>query len=121
MPPDQRPPGADPPAEESVPTLPPVMSGPPQPSVPTPPVAVSDGDLLAAVRGGDEQALWALLERHRAYLRHVAARVLVARPEDCDGEVNEAFLRARAGVAGFRGTTAQEFLVWLARITRNLI
>ena len=67
------------------------------------------------------QAFWALLGRYRAYLRHVAAQVAGCRPAECDGEVTDACLRARAGLAGFRGATAAEFCVWLARIVRNLL
>jgi RNA polymerase sigma-70 factor (ECF subfamily) len=113
----QQPPGDSLP---SAPPLPPVTSGLPGPSVPSP--AASDPEaLLAAARRGDEQAFWALLVRYRAYLRHVAASVAGRRPGDCDSEVTEACLRAKAGIAGFRGATTQEFCVWLARIVRNLI
>jgi RNA polymerase sigma-70 factor (ECF subfamily) len=78
--------------------------------------------LLAAARSGDREALGALLLHCRPYLSQVVLRTAGRQPEvECDSALQEAAARAVAGLPSFCGETVEEFLVWLARIVRNLI
>lgn len=69
--------------------------------------------LVAAARVGDDRAFGELVRRHqRAAYRLAFAHLLDH--DEADDAVQEAFLAAHAGLAGFRGTS--RFGTWLARI-----
>jgi len=80
--------------------------------------------LIAAAQAGDRDALNQLLDRHKDWLRLIAAgklrRDVRARVGDSD-LVNETLLSAFKGFAKFKGNKTVEFQVWLKRIfDRNL-
>jgi RNA polymerase sigma-70 factor (ECF subfamily) len=80
--------------------------------------------LLARARGGDQEALGALLEEYREYLRLLArtrvGRDLQARLDASD-LVQEALLEAHRDFRQFLGQTEAELTVWLRQIlVRNL-
>jgi RNA polymerase sigma-70 factor (ECF subfamily) len=76
-------------------------------------------ELLRLARAGDERALGALLEEHRAYLRLLCrleiGRLLQAKVDASD-VVQDTFLRAHRAFGEFRGTGVPEFVGWLRRI-----
>jgi RNA polymerase sigma-70 factor (ECF subfamily) len=76
----------------------------------------SDIELLRAHVGGDREAFSELVVRHRDRMWAVAIRVLGDRQEAEDA-VQDAFLAALRGAAGFRGEAA--VTTWLHRITLN--
>lgn len=75
--------------------------------------------LLDQVRGGDGEALGALLERYRAYLT-LLARLQIGRK--LQGKVDpadlaqETFLEAARHIGAFRGGSEPEFAAWLRQI-----
>ena len=80
--------------------------------------AASDAALIAAWRGGDEQAAAELVARHAKAL----ARFLLGAgaPEaELDDLVQEAFIRAFRGVDRFRGQC--QFRTWLMTIGSNVL
>jgi RNA polymerase sigma-70 factor (ECF subfamily) len=88
--------------------------GQPQPIAATPP----DAALIAAWRGGDEQAAGELVRRHA----RVLARFLAgagARDADLDDLVQETFIRAFRAVDRFRGQC--QFRTWLLTIGGNVL
>lgn len=78
---------------------------------------VSDKELLAACRAGDRLALERLLTPHEAPLFHLCLGIL-RNPADAEDAVQEAFLRAMRGLAGFRGDSSVR--TWLQRIAVNV-
>jgi RNA polymerase sigma-70 factor (ECF subfamily) len=81
---------------------------------PPPPFA-----LLAAARGGSRDALGELLESYRRYLYRVARDQLDPRllPKgDQSDLVQETFREAQQAFNQFRGTSEEEFLVWIRQI-----
>lgn len=82
------------------------------------------GGLLLRARQGDEQALGALLESYRNYLDLLArleiGRRLQAKVDTAD-VVQETFLEAHRGFAGFRGSRDVEFAAWLRGILAGRI
>src|SRR5262249_9444933 len=78
--------------------------------------AESDVQLVERARRGDERAFRSIMERHNRRLYRVARTVL---RDDAEAEdaVQEAYLRAFAGLAGFRGEAS--LATWLTRITLN--
>lgn len=86
------------------------------PSAERPPPAVdADSDLVRRARGGDLAAFGALVERHRAVVYRVTARMVGT--DDADDATQEAFLRAFHRLDRFRGDAP--FLGWLLRIAHN--
>lgn len=81
-------------------------------------------DLLARAQAGSPQALGQLLETYRAYLLLVAGEELDSElrakvgPSDL---VQETFCEAHRDFGAFRGTTEDQFLVWLRRALLNNI
>lgn len=78
--------------------------------------------LLRRAKSGDEQALGALLEMYRNYLNMLAR--LHIEPSlrtqlSASDLVQETFLNAKLGLAGFRGETERELIAWLRRIMAN--
>jgi RNA polymerase sigma-70 factor (ECF subfamily) len=79
--------------------------------------ADSDASLLSRGRSGDRRALETLLERHEPDLLRLC-RSMLARKDDADDAVQEAFLRALRSLHGFRGDSSVR--TWLYRIAINV-
>ena len=79
--------------------------------------AADAAELVRLAKEGDSGAFDRLVELHALGVYNLARRVLRSREaaEDC---VQEAFLRAYRGLAGFRGEAA--FSTWLYQITLNV-
>jgi RNA polymerase sigma-70 factor (ECF subfamily) len=78
-------------------------------------VITDDSNLVRRARGGDLTAFSALVERHRAVVYRVSARMVGA--DDADDVTQEAFLRAFHRLDRFRGDSP--FRGWLLRIAHN--
>jgi RNA polymerase sigma-70 factor, ECF subfamily len=78
-------------------------------------VVDDDSDLVRRARGGDLSAFGDLVERHRAIVYRVAARMVGA--DDADDVTQDAFLRAFHRLDRFRGEAP--FRGWLLRIAHN--
>lgn len=79
----------------------------------------SFGELLARAKRGDQQALGAVLENYRAYLRLLAQRQLdsaIQTRVDASDIVQQTFLEAQRDLASFRGTVPEQFSGWLRQI-----
>jgi RNA polymerase sigma-70 factor (ECF subfamily) len=76
-------------------------------------VTIPDDRRLAAVAAGDEAAFLSLYRQHTPRLFAVVLRMLGRRP-DAEDAVQEAWLRAVRGLAGFRHDSS--FLTWLTGI-----
>jgi RNA polymerase sigma-70 factor, ECF subfamily len=72
--------------------------------------------LLAALRGGDEQAFAALIDRHHASMLRVA-RSYVATREAAEDVVQETWLGVIKGLDGFEGRSSLK--TWIFRILVN--
>ncbi|HEY2579766.1 MAG TPA: RNA polymerase subunit sigma-70 [Streptosporangiaceae bacterium] len=75
------------------------------------------GTLVSAAIAGDEPAFSALTERHRREL-HIHCYRMLASFDDAEDAVQETFLRAWRGRAGFAGDSL--FRAWLYRIATNV-
>ena len=80
--------------------------------------------LLKRAKSGDDQALGTLLEMYRNYLNMLAR--LQIEPSlrtqlSASDLVQETFLNAKRGLAGFRGQSERELIAWLRRIMANRI
>src|SRR3954468_1612618 len=77
---------------------------------------LSDAALVEHARRGEEWAFRAIMERHNRRLYRVARMVL---KDDAEAEdaVQEAYLRAFAGLAGYRAEAS--LATWLTRIVLN--
>jgi RNA polymerase sigma factor (sigma-70 family) len=73
----------------------------------------SDRELVDQVRGGDDEAFRALVERHQAALLRLAGRFLDRR-EDAEDVVQETFIAAHGQMDRFRGEAS--VATWLGRI-----
>jgi RNA polymerase sigma factor (sigma-70 family) len=78
---------------------------------------MTDTELLAALRAGDEDAFAALCARHGPALRRYAAHVLRARPAIVDDVVQESLLRAHHALR--RDDRHIEVRPYLYRLVRN--
>ncbi|SDL37501.1 RNA polymerase sigma-70 factor, ECF subfamily [Nonomuraea jiangxiensis] len=78
--------------------------------------ADEESAVVAAARDGDESAFGALAERHRRELQVHCYRMLGS-VEESEDLVQETFLRAWRGLAGFEGRST--FRGWLYRIATN--
>jgi RNA polymerase sigma-70 factor (ECF subfamily) len=78
---------------------------------------VATAGLVAAAVAGDEGAFAALSERHRREL-HVHCYRMLASFDEAEDAVQETFLRAWRGLAGFGGDSL--FRAWLYRIATNV-
>lgn len=74
------------------------------------------GDLIARTRRGDQAACRELYDRHRSGIYTLALRLAGDRPE-AEDLVQEIFIRAFRGLAGYRGDSS--FSTWLYRIALN--
>jgi RNA polymerase sigma-70 factor (ECF subfamily) len=77
-------------------------------------VNASEAELLAGVRRGDEHAFRQLYQRHSQAAYAVALRLLGGHRPDADDALQETWLRAVRGLAGFRGDSS--FRTWLVGI-----
>ena len=76
----------------------------------------TDTELIEAVRAGDMRALEALMRRHNRML-YRTARAILGDDAEAEDAVQEAYLRAYRGLAGFRGEA--KLSTWLVRIVAN--
>ncbi len=74
-----------------------------------------DATLIERTLEGDLTAFEALVERHRAVVYRVAARIVG--PHDADDVSQDTFLRAFHRLGQYRGTAS--FRTWLLQITQN--
>ena len=74
-------------------------------------------ELLAAARGGDEDAYAGLVEAHRSELLAHCYRMLASLP-DAEDALQETLLRAWRGLPRFEGRSS--FRSWLYRIATNV-
>jgi RNA polymerase sigma-70 factor (ECF subfamily) len=74
-----------------------------------------DATLIERTLEGDLTAFESLVERHRAVVYRVAARIVG--PDDADDVSQDTFLRAFHRLGQFRGTAS--FRTWLLQITQN--
>ncbi len=77
----------------------------------------SDESLMARLRGGEQEALRALYERHARSLYNFAHRLLMD-PSAAEEILQETFLRVYRDRAAFRPVAT--FKTWVFTITRNL-
>jgi RNA polymerase sigma-70 factor (ECF subfamily) len=79
-------------------------------------------ELLQRARGGDREALGALLDRYRAYLRILAKRKLettVQARVDVSDVVQQTYLEAHRDFAAFQGEAEAELIGWLRCILEH--
>lgn len=86
--------------------------------MPTPSAAPlpEDADLVTAVLGGDKSAYETLIRRHNQRLFR-AARAIVRDDDEAEDVVQQVWVAAYQGLAGFRGESA--LTTWLTRIVVN--
>jgi RNA polymerase sigma-70 factor, ECF subfamily len=85
--------------------------------VPDAPVAgLTDDVLLARSAGGDRDAFDEIIRRHHGSVFRLA-RLLAARADHAEDVLQQTFLSAWQGAAGFRGEASAR--TWLLTITRN--
>ncbi len=77
---------------------------------------MSDGEIIALVRGGDTGAFADLVRRHQDRVYGMALRT-TGRSEDAEDLAQEVFLSVFRGLAGFKGDA--QFTTWLYRIAWN--
>ena len=86
------------------------------------PMAQETDDWIGAARRGDTEALGQALEPFRDYLNLMASRGIgpgLATKAGASDVVQETFLAAQRGIAGFRGSTQAEWRAWLEAILTN--
>jgi len=77
---------------------------------------MTDTELVAAARDGDQAAFGALVEKYQAMAYSLAYR-MTGSAEDAEDLVQEAFLNAWRGLGKFQGQSS--FSTWLYRLTAN--
>jgi RNA polymerase sigma-70 factor, ECF subfamily len=78
--------------------------------------ALPEAQVVAAARAGDHQAFRAIMQRHNQRLFRVA-RGLMRDDSEAEDVLQEAYVRAFAHIASFRGEAA--IATWLTRIVIN--
>src|SRR5688572_30434564 len=76
----------------------------------------TDNELVARVRGGDDEAFRLLVERHTRPIYRAAYRI-TANAADADDIVQETFLRAYRAIERFDARAS--FTTWIHRIAIN--
>src|SRR5437016_6826579 len=71
---------------------------------------------VARARGGDREALEALVRRHQPWIYNIAVRMLY-HPQDAEDATQEILIKAVTGLASFEGRSS--FRTWLYRIVVN--
>jgi RNA polymerase sigma-70 factor (ECF subfamily) len=79
--------------------------------------ALSDGDIIEAVKKGDREAYRAIVDRYKRRAYHVAL-VHVGDPQDALDVSQTAFIRAYRSIRRF--DTRKSFLPWFYQILRNI-
>jgi RNA polymerase sigma-70 factor (ECF subfamily) len=78
--------------------------------------SATDDDLVSLCRAGDRGAMEALMRRHNRTL-YRTARAILRDDAEAEDAVQEAYIRAFRGLAGFRSDSS--FSTWLVRIAAN--
>ena len=81
-----------------------------------PQASTADAAVIAALRGGDEEAFTRLVDRHHAALRRIA-RLYVSNPAIAEEVVQETWLAVIQGVWAFQGRSSLR--TWILRILIN--
>src|SRR5882724_7010320 len=71
---------------------------------------------VARARGGDREALEALVRRHQPWIYNIAVRMLY-HPQDAEDATQEILIKALTGLGSFEGRSS--FRTWLYRIVFN--
>jgi RNA polymerase sigma-70 factor (ECF subfamily) len=81
-------------------------------------VELSDGELVARVRAGHDEAFEELFNRHRRRVALICSRFFRQR-EQIEEIVQESFTKAYFALGDFSNRQEASFAAWLARITYN--
>jgi RNA polymerase sigma-70 factor (ECF subfamily) len=76
---------------------------------------LTDDELVAAARMGDEGAFTQLFERHRHFVARLGYRFFTRR-EQVEEIIQESFIKAYFALADYQGGRENSFVSWLARI-----
>jgi RNA polymerase sigma-70 factor (ECF subfamily) len=79
------------------------------------PAEVTDDELAAATRGGDEAAFAKLFERHRHLVSRLGYRFFPRR-EQVEEIIQETFIKAYFALDDYQGGNQKSFVSWIARI-----
>jgi RNA polymerase sigma-70 factor (ECF subfamily) len=79
------------------------------------PAEMTDDELVAATRAGDELAFAQLFERHRRLVSRLAYRFFPRR-EQVEEIIQESFIKAYFALDDYQGGNEKSFASWLARI-----
>jgi len=71
---------------------------------------------VARAKGGDREALEALVRRHQAWIYNIALRMLY-HPQDAEDATQEILIKALTRLSSFEGRSS--FRTWLYRIVVN--
>ena len=88
----------------------------PNPLADQAPTDLEDQAHVARARGGDREALEALVRRHQPWIYNIAVRMLY-HPQDAEDATQEILIKALTGLASFEGRSS--FRTWLYRIVVN--
>jgi RNA polymerase sigma-70 factor, ECF subfamily len=77
---------------------------------------MTDDELVAAARGGDESAFSRLFERHRRLVSRLGYRFFPRR-DQVEEIIQESFIKAYFALDDYQGGGEKSFVSWLARIT----
>jgi len=83
------------------------------------PEDLSDGDLMARVASGDEEAFRQLIERHQDRVYGTVVRMMGGAGPEAEEVAQDVFLRVWRSAGTFRGDG--KFTTWLMSVTRNQI
>lgn len=81
-----------------------------------PAAALTDDELVRAVRAGDEAAFARLFERHARFVTRLVGRFF-ARAQEVEEIVQDVFTEAFLGLDRYRGGQERSFVAWLKSIT----
>ncbi|MGH9751839.1 MAG: RNA polymerase sigma factor [Blastocatellia bacterium] len=79
------------------------------------PTEMTDDELVAAARAGDEFAFGRLFERHRRLVSKLGYRFF-SRREQVEEIIQESFIKAYFALDDYQGGGEKSFVSWLARI-----